>query len=82
MSNYYGYGIKILPHDPLTFLVQSRTNREDFHLVDISEDTYTCTCSGYQFRKECFHIRYLCKLLGVKTPQANNNNNNQLKKAA
>ena len=77
----YGKGIEILPHDPLTFLVQSRTNREDYYLVDLTEDPVTCTCPSYQFRKECFHIRYICKLLGVKTPQATNNHN-QLEKAA
>ena len=76
----YGKGIEILPHDTGTFLVQSRTNREDFYLVDVGETPITCTCPSYQFRKECFHIKYICKLLGVKTPQANNNN--QLEKAA
>jgi hypothetical protein len=76
----YGKGIKILPHDQGTFLIQSRTNREDYYLVDVSEERPTCTCPSYQFRKECFHIRYICKLLGVKTPQATNNN--QLEKAA
>jgi len=71
----YGKGIEILPHDTGTFLVQSRTNREDYYLVDLTEDPVNCTCPSYQFRKECFHIKYICKLLGVKTPQANNNHN-------
>jgi len=79
MTSSYGKGIEILPHDPLTFLVQSRTNREDYYMVDLTEDPATCTCPSYQFRKECFHIKYICKLLGVKTPQATNN---QLEKAA
>lgn len=73
-------GIEILSHDKDTFLVQSRTEREEYYLVDLSEMPYSCTCSGYHFRKECFHIRYICKLLGIPMPQANNNN--QLKKAA
>ena len=80
MISSYGKGIEILPHDQGTFLVQSRTNREDFYLVDVSEERPTCTCPSYQFRKECFHIKYICKLLGVKTPQATNHN--QLEKAA
>ena len=80
MTSSYGKGIEILPHDPLTFLVQSRTNREDYYLVDLTEDPATCTCPSYQFRKECFHIRYICKLLGVKTPKPANHN--QLEKAA
>jgi hypothetical protein len=80
MISSYGKGIEILPHDKGTFLIQSRTNREDFHLVDLNEDPVTCTCPSYQFRKECFHIRYICKLLGVKTPKSTNNN--QLEKAA
>ena len=75
----YGTGIKILPHDQGTFLIQSRTHQEDFYLVDVGETPITCTCPSYQFRKECFHIRYICKLLGVKTPKPNNN---QLEKAA
>ena len=62
----YGKGIKILPHDEGTFLIQSRTHQEDFYLVDLTEDPVTCTCPSYQFRKECFHIRYICKLLGIK----------------
>ena len=74
----YGKGIKILPHDQGTFLIQSRTNREDYYLVDVSEERPTCTCPSYQFRKECFHIKYICKLLGVKTPQTNK----QLEQAA
>jgi hypothetical protein len=74
----YGKGIKILPHDEGTFLIQSRTHQEDFYLVDLTEDPVTCTCPSYQFRKECFHIRYICKLLGVKTPQTNK----QLEQAA
>lgn len=73
-------GIEVLPHDKGTFLIQSRSEREDYYLVDLSENNFTCTCSGYHFRKDCFHIRYICKLLGVKAPQVNNNN--QLKKAA
>ena len=71
MISSYGKGIKILPHDKGTFLIQSRTHQEDFYLVDLTEDPVTCTCPSYQFRKECFHIRYICKLLGIKTPQAN-----------
>ena len=72
--------IEVLDHDKDTFLIQSRTDREEYYLVDFGEFPYTCTCSGYQFRKECFHIRYICKLLGIPMPQANNNN--QLKKVA
>ena len=80
-------GIKILYENAGSVLVQSRTNREDYYLVEfVSEWTkdpatgqstrhykgeITCTCPSYQFRKECFHIRYICKLLGIKTPQAN-----------
>jgi hypothetical protein len=78
MISSYGKGIKILPHDKGTFLIQSRTHQEDFYLVDLTEDPVTCTCPSYQFRKECFHIRYICKLLGIKTPQANK----QLEQAA
>ena len=77
----YGKGIEILPHDPLTFLVQSRTKRDEHHIVDLTEERPTCSCPSYQFRKECFHIRYICKLLGVKTPKSTNNHN-QLEKAA
>ena len=66
----YGRGIKILPHDQGTFLIQSRTNQEDFYLVDVGETPITCTCPSYQFRKECFHIRYICKLLGVKEKES------------
>lgn len=96
MNNGRAVGIQVLPHDAGSMLVQSRTNREDFYMVEfVSEWTrdnatgqsirhytgeVTCTCPSYQFRKECFHIRYICKLLGVKTPQATNNN--QLEKAA
>jgi hypothetical protein len=78
MISSYGKGIKVLPHDKGTFLIQSRTHQEDFYLVDLTEDPVTCTCPSYQFRKECFHIRYICKLLGIKTPQANK----QLEQAA
>ena len=72
MISSYGRGIEVLPHDQGTFLVQSRTNCEDYYLVDLSESTTTCTCPSYQFRKECFHIKYICKLLGVKTPKSTN----------
>ena len=81
MIKSYGKGIEVLPHDQGTFLVQSRSNREDYYLVDVGEERPTCTCPSFQFRKDCFHIKYICKLLGVKTPQATNNHN-QLEKAA
>jgi hypothetical protein len=96
MSNGRVVGIEVRPHDEGSFLIQSRTDREDYWMVEFvsewvkNEETgefekrytgeITCTCPSYQFRKECFHIRYICKLLGVKTPQANNHN--QLEKAA
>jgi hypothetical protein len=96
MSNGRVVGIEILYQNAGSVLVQSRTNREDYWMVEfvsesIKDETtgqsvrhytgeVTCTCPSYQFRKECFHIRYICKLLGVKTPQANKNN--QLEKAA
>ena len=73
-------GIEILSHDKGSFLVQSRSNREDYYMVEFTTDEAgditgcSCTCSGYHFRKECFHIRYLCKLLGVETPKPTNNN--------
>lgn len=79
-------GIEILSHDKGSFLVQSRTNREDYYLVEFTTDEAgditgcACSCPSYQFRKECFHIRYLCKLLGVETPKPTNNN--QLEGAA
>ena len=95
MNNERIVGIEILPHDKGTYLIQSRTARQDYHLVEFVSEwvedpetgeleeqwtgEITCTCPSYQFRKECFHIRYICKLLGVKTPQATNN---QLEKAA
>jgi hypothetical protein len=72
-------GIKIYYYNKKSFLIQSRTNREEHHMVEFATDEVgditgcSCTCSGYQFRKECFHIRYICKLLGVETPQATNN---------
>jgi hypothetical protein len=94
MSDGRVVGIKILYQNAGSVLVQSRTNREDYYMVEfVSEWTkdpatgqsalhytgeITCTCPSYQFRKECFHIRYICKLLGIKTPQANN----QLEQAA
>jgi hypothetical protein len=73
-------GIEILSHDKGSFLVQSRSNREDYYLVEFTTDEVgditgcACSCPSYQFRKECFHIRYLCKLLGVETPKSTNNN--------
>lgn len=66
MSDGRVVGIEVLPHDKDTFLIQSRTQREDYYIVDFTEDSFSCTCSGYQFRKECFHIKYICKLLGIK----------------
>ena len=96
MSDGRVVGIEVLPHDAGSMLVQSRTHREDYYMVEFAYEWVrdpatgqstrhytggiTCTCPSYQFRKECFHIRYICKLLGVKTPQATNNN--QLEKAA
>jgi len=95
MSNGRVVGIKILYQNAGSVLVQSRTNREDYYMVEFVSECdkdpetgqstrrytgeITCTCPSYQFRKECFHIRYICKLLGVKTPKSNNN---QLEKAA
>jgi hypothetical protein len=73
-------GIEILSHDKGSFLVQSRTNREDYYMVEFTTDEAgditgcACSCPSYQFRKECFHIRYLCKLLGVETPKPTTNN--------
>jgi hypothetical protein len=72
------HGIEILSHDKGSFLVQSGTNREDYYMVEFATDEVgditgcSCTCPSYQFRKECFHIRYLCKLLGVETPKPTN----------
>lgn len=61
-----GCGIEVLSHDEGTFLVQSRTNREDYHIIEFvyewienpetggAERHYTgeitCSCEGYQFR--------------------------------
>jgi hypothetical protein len=70
MNNGRNQGIEVLPHDEDTFLIQSRTNREDYHLVDLSNNS--CTCQGFQFRHssikgyECWHIKYIKKLLGIE----------------
>jgi hypothetical protein len=68
-------GIKIYHYNKESFLIQSRTNRKEHHMVEFTTDEVgditgcACSCPSYQFRKECFHIRYLCKLLGVETPK-------------
>ena len=36
------------------YKVQSREGK-DFHTVDLLADT--CDCTGYQFRKDCRHLR-------------------------
>jgi hypothetical protein len=86
--NVGGKGIEILSYNEGSFLFQSRSHRDEHHMVEfvyhwvddpitgekVKEYTgeITCTCPSYQFRKECFHIRYLCKLLGVETPKPTN----------
>jgi len=66
-------GIEVLRHDEGTYLVQSRTNREDYYIVDIDENT--CTCDDWQFRHssrkgfECFHLQYAKYLFGYKAPK-------------
>jgi hypothetical protein len=73
--NVGGQGIEILPHDEGSFLVQSRTKRDEHHMVEflykwakdpttgekIKEYTgeITCTCPSFHFRKECFHTKYI-----------------------
>ena len=86
MSDGRVCGIEVLPHDEGSFLIQSRTDREDYWMVEFVSEwvedpetgelfkrytgEITCTCPSYQFRKECFHIRYICKLLGVKEKES------------
>jgi hypothetical protein len=47
--------VKITPHDLGTFLVESRTDPEDSHIVDLREAT--CSCEAYLFNRTCEHLR-------------------------
>jgi SWIM zinc finger. len=47
--------MKITPHDLGTFLVESRSDPENSHIVDLREAT--CSCEGFQFYQTCFHLR-------------------------
>jgi hypothetical protein len=87
--NIGGQGIEVLSHDEGSYLVQSRTNRDEHHMVELLyvwvEDPITgekvrqytgeviCTCPSFHFRKKCFHIPYVCKILGEQTPKPTNN---------
>lgn len=51
-----------IPYDRRSFLVQSMTRRDVFHLVDFEgfgEDDVVCTCEAFNLGKErpCRHIK-------------------------
>ena len=37
--------------------VPSRSKPDEIHTVTIFEGLMTCTCQGYRYRRNCFHIK-------------------------
>ena len=70
-----GDGIKIMSHDLGRVLVQSRTERDVYHLTDIQGQE--CSCAGYSIRCykdrnfKCWHLKFINHLLGIKLNENN-----------
>lgn len=57
----------------LHFLVRSKTDKNDWHCVDLEwvDDDWPaggCTCQGFQARKECRHVAVVLEILGLDKP--------------
>ena len=54
--------MRFIPFDIGTYRVKSRT-RDGHHILDIREGT--CSCEGFEFYKDCDHLRSLRRQLGL-----------------